>query len=141
MKQLSGLDATFLHLETSAQFGHVSSLSIYTRPDVPDYRPYDAWRTQLQQRLHGEAGGLHQEAVAADAARHVADEQERQAAEHPGTGDAGLAREDVPALVAEVRRLRAEVEVLTDNTADALIEAYDRGQAEVVPNPFDEEKP
>ncbi|TQN42942.1 diacylglycerol O-acyltransferase [Blastococcus colisei] len=52
MKQLSGLDATFLHLETSAQFGHVSSLSIYTRPDVPDYRPYDAWRTQLQQRLH-----------------------------------------------------------------------------------------
>jgi diacylglycerol O-acyltransferase / wax synthase len=52
MKQLSGLDATFLHLETSAQFGHVSSLSIYTRPDVADYRPYDAWRTQLQQRLH-----------------------------------------------------------------------------------------
>ena len=52
MKQLSGLDATFLHLETSAQFGHVSSLSIYTRPDDPDYRPYDAWRAQLQQRLH-----------------------------------------------------------------------------------------
>jgi diacylglycerol O-acyltransferase / wax synthase len=52
MKQLSGLDATFLHLETSAQFGHVSGLSIYTRPEVPGYRPYDAWRTQLQQRLH-----------------------------------------------------------------------------------------
>jgi diacylglycerol O-acyltransferase / wax synthase len=52
MKQLSGLDATFLHLETSAQFGHVSSLSVYTRPDALDYRPYDAWRTQLQQRLH-----------------------------------------------------------------------------------------
>jgi diacylglycerol O-acyltransferase / wax synthase len=52
MKQLSGLDATFLHLETSAQFGHVSSLSVYTRPDTPGYRPFDAWRTQLQQRLH-----------------------------------------------------------------------------------------
>ncbi|MGY1672258.1 WS/DGAT/MGAT family O-acyltransferase [Geodermatophilus sp. SYSU D00710] len=51
MKQLSGLDATFLHLETSAQFGHVSSVSIYTRPDDPGYRPYDAWRAQLQQRL------------------------------------------------------------------------------------------
>ncbi|MGY1783006.1 WS/DGAT/MGAT family O-acyltransferase [Geodermatophilus sp. SYSU D01036] len=52
MKQLSGLDATFLHLETSAQFGHVSSLSIYSRPDDPAYRPYDAWRAQLEQRLH-----------------------------------------------------------------------------------------
>lgn len=52
MKQLSGLDATFLHLETSAQFGHVSSLSIYTRPDSPGYRPYEAWKGQLQQRLH-----------------------------------------------------------------------------------------
>ena len=29
MKQLTGLDATFLHLETGAQFGHVSGLSIY----------------------------------------------------------------------------------------------------------------
>jgi hypothetical protein len=28
MKQLSGLDATFLHLETGAQFGHVAGLSI-----------------------------------------------------------------------------------------------------------------
>ena len=27
MKQLTGLDATFLHLETGAQFGHVSGLS------------------------------------------------------------------------------------------------------------------
>ena len=52
MKQLSGLDATFLHLETSAQFGHVSSLSIYSRPDTPGYQPYDAWRRQLEQRLH-----------------------------------------------------------------------------------------
>ena len=35
MKQLSGLDSTFLHLETSAQFGHVSGLSIFSRPDTP----------------------------------------------------------------------------------------------------------
>ena len=39
MKQLSGLDASFLYMETGSQFGHVSSLSIYERPDDPDYEP------------------------------------------------------------------------------------------------------
>jgi WS/DGAT/MGAT family acyltransferase len=52
MKQLSGLDAAFLHMETPSQFGHVSGLSIYARPDRPDYDPYTAWRTQIEQRLH-----------------------------------------------------------------------------------------
>ncbi len=52
MKQLSGLDSTFLHLETSAQFGHVSGLSIFSRPDTPGYQPYEAWREQLERRLH-----------------------------------------------------------------------------------------
>jgi diacylglycerol O-acyltransferase / wax synthase len=52
MKQLTGLDATFLHLETGAQFGHVSGLSIYIRPDTAGYDPYAAWRAQLEQRLH-----------------------------------------------------------------------------------------
>ena len=52
MKQLSGLDSTFLHLETSRQFGHVSGLSIFSRPDTPGYQPYEAWRGQLEQRLH-----------------------------------------------------------------------------------------
>jgi diacylglycerol O-acyltransferase / wax synthase len=52
MKQLTGLDATFLHLENSKQFGHVSGLSIFERPDTPGYDPYQAWRGQLEQRLH-----------------------------------------------------------------------------------------
>src|SRR5262245_65318839 len=53
MKQLSGLDASFLYVETGAQFGHVSSLSIYARPeDDPDYDPYAAWRAQIERRLH-----------------------------------------------------------------------------------------
>src|SRR3954452_20948122 len=52
MKQLTGLDATFLHLETGAQFGHVSGLSIYRQPDTRNYDPYAAWRMQLEQRLH-----------------------------------------------------------------------------------------
>jgi diacylglycerol O-acyltransferase len=52
MKQLTGLDAAFLHLETPAQFGHVSGLSVFARPDTPGYDPYAAWRSQLEQRLH-----------------------------------------------------------------------------------------
>lgn len=53
MKQLSGLDASFLYLETPSQFGHVSSLSVYDRPpDRPDYEPLAAWRAQIERRLH-----------------------------------------------------------------------------------------
>ena len=52
MKQLSGLDATFLHMETPNQFGHVSSLSIYERPSDPSYDPLSAWRQQIERRLH-----------------------------------------------------------------------------------------
>jgi WS/DGAT/MGAT family acyltransferase len=51
MKQLSGLDAAFLHLETGAQFGHISGLGIFSRPDDPDYSPYEAWREQIRSRL------------------------------------------------------------------------------------------
>ncbi len=52
MKQLSGLDASFLYMETGSQFGHVSSVSIYERPDDPTYDPYFAWRSQIERRLH-----------------------------------------------------------------------------------------
>jgi diacylglycerol O-acyltransferase len=53
MKQLTGLDASFLYMETDRQFGHVSSLSIYDRPpDDPDYDPFTAWRGQIEARLH-----------------------------------------------------------------------------------------
>jgi WS/DGAT/MGAT family acyltransferase len=52
MKQLTGLDASFLFLETASQFGHVSSLSVFERPDVPDYEPFEAWRAQIERRLH-----------------------------------------------------------------------------------------
>ncbi len=52
MKQLTGLDATFLHLETASQFGHVSGLSVFSRPDDQDYQPYTAWKAQLERRLH-----------------------------------------------------------------------------------------
>ncbi|HEV3227394.1 MAG TPA: wax ester/triacylglycerol synthase family O-acyltransferase [Acidimicrobiales bacterium] len=52
MKQLSGLDATFLYMETPSQFGHVSSLSIFEKPDDPNYDAFTAWRGQIEKRLH-----------------------------------------------------------------------------------------
>jgi len=51
MKQLSGLDATFLHMETASQFGHVSSLCIYEKPSGA-YDPLAAFRRQVERRLH-----------------------------------------------------------------------------------------
>ncbi|MCP3934422.1 MAG: wax ester/triacylglycerol synthase family O-acyltransferase [Actinomycetia bacterium] len=41
MKQLSGLDASFLNLETRTTVGHVAGLSIYERPN-DDFEPYAA---------------------------------------------------------------------------------------------------
>jgi diacylglycerol O-acyltransferase / wax synthase len=53
MKQLSGLDASFLYMEDSRQFAHVSSLSVFRKPpDNPSYDPYNAWRNQIERRLH-----------------------------------------------------------------------------------------
>jgi diacylglycerol O-acyltransferase len=53
VRQLTGLDAAFLHLETASQFGHVSGLAVFARPeDEPGYDPYAAWKAQLAGRLH-----------------------------------------------------------------------------------------
>lgn len=53
MKQLSGVDATFLYMETPSVLGHVSSLSVYEPPaNDPSYQPFDAWRTQIERRIH-----------------------------------------------------------------------------------------
>ena len=46
MKQLSGLDASFLYLETGSQFGHVSSLYLRQTRGRLDYDPFAAWRGQ-----------------------------------------------------------------------------------------------
>lgn len=51
MKQLSGLDASFLYLETGSQFGHVSGLGVFKRPDRPGWSPYEAMRDKLTRRL------------------------------------------------------------------------------------------
>jgi len=41
MKQLSGVDASFLYMESKTNFGHVSGLGIYERPS-DDFDPYKA---------------------------------------------------------------------------------------------------
>ena len=52
MKQLTGLDASFLYMETATSFGHVSGLGIYKRPDDPAYQPFEAFQSQVEARLH-----------------------------------------------------------------------------------------
>jgi diacylglycerol O-acyltransferase / wax synthase len=51
MKQLTGLDASFLYMETGSTFGHVNGLAVFKRPDDPGWSPYDAFRRQLERRL------------------------------------------------------------------------------------------
>ncbi len=41
MKQLTGLDASFLYMETPSSYGHVNGLAIYQRPS-DDFDPYTA---------------------------------------------------------------------------------------------------
>jgi diacylglycerol O-acyltransferase / wax synthase len=52
MKQLTGIDANFLYMETPSSFGHVNSLVVYERPDIDGFDPYEAFRSQLESRLH-----------------------------------------------------------------------------------------
>jgi len=40
MKQLTGMDGSFLYMETATNFGHVSGLGIYSRPNA-DFDPYE----------------------------------------------------------------------------------------------------
>ena len=46
MKQLTGLDASFLYMETPRTYGHVTGLAIYDRPSKR-FDPYQAVRTRF----------------------------------------------------------------------------------------------
>ncbi len=50
MKQLSGLDAGFLYMETATMFGHISGLSIYEAPEG-GVHPHDLVRDRIEARL------------------------------------------------------------------------------------------
>jgi WS/DGAT/MGAT family acyltransferase len=51
VRQLSGLDSTFLHLDGDTQYGHIAGLSVFAKPEDEDYEPREAWRNQLSQRI------------------------------------------------------------------------------------------
>ena len=52
LTQLSGLDASFLYLETGRSFGHVSSILIFDRPDDPTFDPYHEYRARMARAVH-----------------------------------------------------------------------------------------
>jgi diacylglycerol O-acyltransferase / wax synthase len=52
VKQLTGIDASFLNLESSTCFGHVSSLTVFERQDVPGAGDFDTFKKTVVNRLH-----------------------------------------------------------------------------------------
>ena len=51
MEQLSGVDASFLNMETNSVFGHVSSLYVFDPAGVPGGAGFDAMRAAILERL------------------------------------------------------------------------------------------
>ena len=52
MKQLSGIDASFLNMETSTQFGHVNSLSILDPSTDGAATSTPTFKRTVEERLH-----------------------------------------------------------------------------------------
>jgi WS/DGAT/MGAT family acyltransferase len=51
MRQLTGLDAAFLYIESQRSFGHVANIVVYERPN-DEFRPYEAFFSRIESRLH-----------------------------------------------------------------------------------------
>ena len=51
MRQLTGIDASFLYMETPSTFGHVSSLILFDPKDTPG-AGYESTRAIFEHRLH-----------------------------------------------------------------------------------------
>ncbi len=52
MQQLSGVDTSFLNMETATTFGHISQLTLYERKGFGERAPYEAIRANVAERLH-----------------------------------------------------------------------------------------
>ncbi len=53
MQRLTGLDATFLYLETPEQHMHTGGVFVFDPSEQPEtYRPYEAVRSVLESRIH-----------------------------------------------------------------------------------------
>lgn len=51
MKQLSGVDAGFLYMETGRQFGHVAGLAVFRRPDEAGWSPYETFMGRVNAEM------------------------------------------------------------------------------------------
>jgi diacylglycerol O-acyltransferase / wax synthase len=51
MRQLSGIDASFLNMETASAFGHVASLNVYDATDVPGGSGLEATKQTILERI------------------------------------------------------------------------------------------
>ena len=52
MKQLTGLDTSYLNMETSTQFGHVNSITILDPSTMVGGDPYATFKRTVEERLH-----------------------------------------------------------------------------------------
>jgi WS/DGAT/MGAT family acyltransferase len=52
VQQLSGLDASFLHMETASTYGHVSSVALFDASGAEGRLDFDAVKELLEARLH-----------------------------------------------------------------------------------------
>jgi WS/DGAT/MGAT family acyltransferase len=52
MQQLTGLDASFLYMETGGQLGHIGSVTLYDPSSTPGGSLYDVIRRSIAQRMH-----------------------------------------------------------------------------------------
>src|SRR3954468_9002301 len=52
MKQLTGLDSSFLRMETPSTYGHVASLAIFDPATSPHSTDFEAVRALIESRLH-----------------------------------------------------------------------------------------
>ena len=51
MRQLSGIDASFLNMETASAFGHVASLNIYDPSGAPGGAGLEATKQVILERI------------------------------------------------------------------------------------------
>src|ERR1043165_5532581 len=51
MRQLSGIDASFLNMETASAFGHVASLNLFDAVDVPGGSGLEATKQTILERI------------------------------------------------------------------------------------------
>src|ERR1043165_4749275 len=51
MRQLSGVDASFLNMETASAFGHVASLNLFDAVDVPGGSGLEATKQTILERI------------------------------------------------------------------------------------------